>query len=155
MILLHVSFVYRFKCPNGKHFSFVFIPLERLRNLSVRPWVSPSFLPSLYAYILKNCGTHLHQFRIREFRDKALKMYVGLINITLHNEVYAFMHTPSTCIGLLTIVLSQPAQRTVTYSVWRYQMLYNTILTSWWWAKQCSKQVEEYNKLIIKQEFVR
>ena len=39
-------------------------------------------------------------------------------------------------------------------SVWRYQMLYNTILTSWWWAKQCSKHVEEYNKLIIKQEFV-
>jgi len=38
--------------------------------------------------------------------------------------------------------------------VWRYQMLYNTILTSWWWTQQCSKHVEAYNKLIIKQEFV-
>ena len=31
-------------------------------------------------------------------------------------------------------------------------LLYN--LTSWWWAQQCSKRVEEYNKFIIKQEFV-
>jgi len=38
--------------------------------------------------------------------------------------------------------------------VWRYQMLYNTILTSWWWAQQCSKHVEAYNKLIIKEDFV-
>jgi len=30
--------------------------------------------------------------------------------------------------------LSQPAHRTATYRVWRYQMLYNTILPSWWWA---------------------
>jgi len=30
----------------------------------------------------------------------------------------------------------------------------NTILTSWWWAQQCSKHVEAYNKLIIRQEFV-
>jgi len=50
--------------------------------------------------------------------------------------------------------LSQPVHRTATYRVWRYQMLYNTILTSWWWAQQCSKHVEKYNKLIIKQEFV-
>jgi len=154
MILPQVSFAYRFKCPNGKNFSFVFIPLERLQNLSVRPCFSPSFLPSLYAYILKNCGTHLHQFRIREFHDKTLKLSVGLINITLHDEVCAFMHTLSTYIGLLTIVLSQPVHRTATYRVWRYQMLYNTILTSWWWAQQCSKHVQEYNKLIIKQEFV-
>jgi len=34
--------------------------------------------------------------------------------------------------------------------VWWYQMLYNTVLTSWWWAQQCSKHVEAYNKLIIK-----
>jgi len=51
-------------------------------------------------------------------------------------------------------VLSQPAHRTVTYRVWRYQMLYNTVLTSQWWTQQHSKHVEEYNKLIIKQEFV-
>jgi len=25
---------------------------------------------------------------------------------------------------------------------------------TWWWAQQCSKHVQEYNKLIIKQEFV-
>jgi len=31
-------------------------------------------------------------------------------------------------------VLSQPVHRTATYSVWWYQMLYNTIYTSWWWA---------------------
>jgi len=35
--------------------------------------------------------------------------------------------------------------------VWRYQMLYNTVLTSWWLAQQCSKHVEAHNKLIIKQ----
>jgi len=40
-------------------------------------------------------------------------------------------------------VLFQPA-------MWWYQMLYNTILTFWWWAQQCSKHVEAYNKLIIK-----
>jgi len=37
--------------------------------------------------------------------------------------------------------------------------LYSTIieeynLASWWWAQQYSKHVEEYKKLIIKQEFV-
>jgi hypothetical protein len=40
----------------------------------------------------------------------------------------------------------QPVQVTATYRVWRYQMLYNTILTSWWWTQQCSKHVEAYNK---------
>jgi len=34
------------------------------------------------------------------------------------------------------------------------QMLYKTFLTSWWWAQQWSKHVDEYNKIIIKQEFV-
>jgi len=38
--------------------------------------------------------------------------------------------------------------------VWRYQMLYNTVLTFWWRAQQCSKHEEAYNKLIIKQDFV-
>jgi len=33
-------------------------------------------------------------------------------------------------------------------------MLYNTILTSDDEPQKCSKHVEEYNKLIIKQEFV-
>jgi len=41
-----------------------------------------------------------------------------------------------------------------TYTVWWYQMLYNTILISWWWAQQCSKHVEACNKLIIKLDFV-
>jgi len=27
-------------------------------------------------------------------------------------------------------------------------------MTPWWWARLCSKHVEEYNKLIIKQELV-
>ena len=44
------------------------------------------------------------------------------------------------------------AHRTATCKVWRYQTLYNTILTSWWWAQQSSKHVEAYNKLNIKQE---
>jgi len=29
---------------------------------------------------------------------------------------------------------SQPVHRTASYTVWWYQTLYNTILTSWWWA---------------------
>jgi len=37
--------------------------------------------------------------------------------------------------------------------VWWYQRLYNTILTSWWGAQQCSKHVEAWNKLIVKQKF--
>ena len=53
-----------------------------------------------------------------------------------------------------TAVLTQPVHRTVACSVWWCQMLCDTILTSWWWARLCSKQVEEYNKLIIKQELV-
>jgi len=32
-------------------------------------------------------------------------------------------------------------------------MLYNTILTYWWWAQHCSKHVEKYNKLIKKRIF--
>ena len=31
--------------------------------------------------------------------------------------------------------------------VWWYQMLYNTILTPWWWAQQCSKHVQEYKRV--------
>jgi len=27
-----------------------------------------------------------------------------------------------------------PVHGTATYWVWRYQILYNTIVTSWWWA---------------------
>ena len=54
----------------------------------------------------------------------------------------------------LRVALSQPVHRTATYRLWRYQMLYNKILTSWWWAKQCSKHVQAYNKRIIKQEVV-
>ena len=38
--------------------------------------------------------------------------------------------------------------------MWRYQMMCNIILTSWWWAKQCSKHIQAYNKLIMKQDFV-
>jgi len=29
----------------------------------------------------------------------------------------------------------RPMHRKATYSFWRYQMLYNTILTSCWWAQ--------------------
>ena len=34
--------------------------------------------------------------------------------------------------------------------VWRYQILYNTVLTSWWWSQQWSKHVEAYNKSYYK-----
>ena len=47
-------------------------------------------------------------------------------------------------------VLSQHAHRKASYTVWRYQMLYNTILTPWWRAQQCSKHVEAYNKTYYK-----
>ena len=45
-------------------------------------------------------------------------------------------------------VLSHPVHRTVACGVWWYQMLCDTILTSWWWAQLCSKHVEVYNKLM-------
>ena len=51
-------------------------------------------------------------------------------------------------------VLSQPVHRTAACRVWWYQMLCDTILTSWWWAQLCSKHVQVYNKLIIKKELV-
>ena len=50
--------------------------------------------------------------------------------------------------GIVTPVGGRPVHRTATYRVWRYQMLYNTVLTSWWWAQQCSKHIEAYKKLI-------
>ena len=66
-----------------------------------------------------------------------------------------------TASGIITPVGGRPVhgsslnlRGTATYRVWRYQMLYNTILTSWWWAQQCSKHVEAYNELIVKQDFV-
>ena len=39
------------------------------------------------------------------------------------------------------IVLSQPVHRTFTYWQSRYQMLYEYNLTSWGWARYCSKHV--------------
>jgi hypothetical protein len=47
-------------------------------------------------------------------------------------------------------LLSQPVHRTVTYWDWRYQMLYQYNLTSWGWARYCSKHVhvEDCNKCI-------
>jgi len=52
---------------------------------------------------------------------------------------------PETC-----TVLSQPVHRTVTYWELRYQMLYWYNLTSWGWARYCSKHVHvvDCNKCI-------
>ena len=56
---------------------------------------------------------------------------------------------------LVVFWLTLPFYFMVTYKMGMSQLkLYNTILTSSWWVQQCSKHVEEYNKLIIKQEFV-
>ena len=86
-------------------------------------------------------------------RNKYIEMH-GQQNIKICNVLFLIL---SKCIRRTykkTRVNSQPVHRTATYRVWRYQMLYNTILTSWWWAQQCSKHVEAYNKLIIKQNSV-
>ena len=64
----------------------------------------------------------------------------------------------SLCTGRLNLCtgrdLNLCTERPPTECDCTYQMLYNTILSSWWWAQQCSKHVEDYNKLIIKEEFV-
>ena len=39
-----------------------------------------------------------------------------------------------TASGVMTPVGGRRAHETATYRVWWYQRLYNTILTSWWWA---------------------
>ena len=36
--------------------------------------------------------------------------------------------------GIITPIGGRPVHRTATYRVWWYRMLYNTILTSWWWT---------------------
>jgi len=66
-----------------------------------------------------------------------------------------FYYTAS---GIITPVGGRPVHSPTCapdghLQVWWYQMLYNTILTSWWWAQQCSKHVEAYNKLIVKQKY--
>ena len=66
-----------------------------------------------------------------------------------------------TASGIVTPVGGRPVSSLSTYAadghlqVWRYQMLFNTILTSWWWAYS-SRNMQRHiiNKLIIKQEFV-
>ena len=39
-----------------------------------------------------------------------------------------------TAFGITKPVGGRPVHRTATYRVWWYQMLYNKILTAWWWA---------------------
>ena len=51
-----------------------------------------------------------------------------------HQEVNLF-YTASGIITLCRWPSSQPVYRKATYGVWWYQMLYNTILTCWWWAQ--------------------
>ena len=62
------------------------------------------------------------------------------------NKFIVFLYMFRALLCSLSEVLAQPVHRTATYTVWRYQMLYNTIFTSWWWTKQCSKHVQAYNK---------
>ena len=47
-----------------------------------------------------------------------------------------------------------PMHRTAACRVWWCQMLCDTILTCWWWAQLCSKHVDVYNKLIVKQDLM-
>ena len=60
-----------------------------------------------------------------------------------------FYYTAS---GIIIPIGGRPLHRTATYRVWRYQMLYNTI-----WPPDdehmCSKHVEAWNKLTVKQKF--
>jgi len=39
-----------------------------------------------------------------------------------------------TASGIITLVGGRSVHRTATYRVWWYQVLRNTILSSWWWA---------------------
>ena len=70
-------------------------------------------------------------------------------NCIIQHLVSSYLYVAVRCAGW-----ERTVHGTATYSVWWYQMLYNTIFTSWWWAQQYSKHVEEYTKLITKQEFV-
>ena len=63
-------------------------------------------------------------------------------------------HTASGIIILRRRPSDAPLHRTDACRVWWCQMLCDKILTSWWWVQLCSKHVEMYNKLIIKQELV-
>ena len=48
-------------------------------------------------------------------------------------------------------LLSQPVNGTATNRVWRYQKLYNTIFDLLTMSTWCSKHVEAWNKIIVKQ----
>jgi len=45
--------------------------------------------------------------------------------------------------------LSVSGRPTATYREWLYQVLYYYNLTSWWWARRCSKHIEDCNKRTI------
>ena len=75
-------------------------------------------------------------------------------NLVLYEVYYMPLHVSSTVVliirrsklyytasGIITPVGGRPVRRLREYcapdghlQVWRYQMLYNTILTPWWWA---------------------
>ena len=78
---------------------------------------------------------------------------------TISNMICQYFHVGvksvcSVCVNLLSDAQVQPVYRTAACRVWWCQMLCDAILTSWWWARLCSKHVEEHNKLIIKQELM-
>ena len=56
-------------------------------------------------------------------------------------------------VSIQHLVLSlSVSDRPVTYWEWRYQMLYWYNLTSWGWARYCSKHVEDCNKCTLKKK---
>ena len=52
-------------------------------------------------------------------------------------------------------VPARPAYRTATHREWHIPDAVKIQLTSWWWARVCSKHVEEWNKRIIYKRIVR
>ena len=115
-----------------------YLPLSRAEVKN--EWSYTSTMPLYLHYMCRNIT--LLPFTLRK-----------LVNNSMHKPLSGSRCWPSYC--MRTAILSQPVHRTAACRVWWCQMLCDTVLTSWWWAQLCSKHVEVYNKLIIKQELVR
>jgi len=83
----------------------------------------------------------LYMFRAHVFFVRRFKLYYTASGIV--------KHVGGRPVHRLREVLSQPVHRTATYSVWRYQMLYNTISHPDD-EHMFSKHVKAWKKLIVK-----
>ena len=128
-------------------------PLERKRRI----WKQIKLRWFLGSRLWKAEAGHMNRGKFRQWPTWCTNFLNTFITI-----LYMYMFQAITCsssggqIVLIQHLVSSlsvsdcPVHRTVTYWEWRYQILYWYNLTSWGWARYCSKHVhvEDRNKCI-------